>query len=170
MSIQLVSSKSNCCLWRCKKTCIFKPRRNMAEAFSACDVENKQNSSSSSVITSCDRTETFLSSSVPNLEFYTFVVNFNNLWAKFNTDCVCRVLLDCVWIKKNDIAEKDGNEKNEGNNTIVIIKREKMWKIKKRKKTFLKKNMQKWERAPNVTDMKLFCVNSSSTNEQNANI
>lgn len=65
---------------------LFKPAGQMVEGLLACDIIDKEGTSCSSIVASCYTFERLLTSRIPNLKFYVFLIYFYSSGAEFYTN------------------------------------------------------------------------------------
>jgi hypothetical protein len=88
LKVGLVSNEEKDCIFF--SICLNFVHPELADVFETQwigEVEDEKDSLAASVVGAGDRSKTFLASSVPDLEFHIFLINFDGLEAKVDSDC-----------------------------------------------------------------------------------
>ena len=76
------------------------PLWNLRERFSISDIISDNNTMGTLIITACDSLESFLTCSIPNLQFNSFLIHINSSDFEINTNCWHEIIVENIILKK----------------------------------------------------------------------
>ena len=78
------------------------PLPNVFEGLSVRNIVDNDYAMSATVVGGGQGPEALLSSCIPDLQFYVLVVHLDSFYLEINTDCVEKVLVERIFLKKTN--------------------------------------------------------------------